>query len=197
MIDALYALDISLFRFLNQTLVWSAFDVIMPVVTDLNHLLVFRVLVILGVVLALWKGGGRGRRLVLLLLIAVTVSDQVNSFILKELLQRSRPCHELFDVRLLVDCGAGKSFPSSHAVNAATIAVVVSFFYPRALALMFVLAGIVAYSRVYVGVHYPSDVLAGLVLGGMWGWAATALFVSVEERTARWISQRRSRRNRA
>lgn len=192
MIDALYSLDISFFVLLNQTLTWSALDVVMPVVTDLNHLLPFRILVVALIALAVWKGGERGTRLVLLLVVALVVSDQVNSFLLKEWVGRLRPCHELFDVRLLVDCGGGKSFPSSHAVNAGTIAIVVSFFYPRALWGMIGLALLMAYSRVYVGVHYPSDVLGGLVLGGMWGWGAAAGFISLEESVRSWFKRRRS-----
>ena len=195
MMDAFTHLDISLYVLLNQTLTWSVLDVVMPVLTDLNHLLVFRILVIGLVVLAIWKGGDRGRRLVILLIIAVTVSDQVNSVLLKEWFGRLRPCHDLFDARLLVDCGGGKSFPSSHAVNAGTIAVVISFFYPRAMWGMFALAFLIGYSRIYVGVHYPSDVMAGWLLGSAWGWGAAAMFVSTEEAFRGYIRRRREHRH--
>ncbi len=193
MMDALYAADISLFMLINQTLTWGPLDVVMPVLTDLNHLLAFRIVVLALVVYALWKGGARGRRLVLVLLLAIIVSDQVNSFVLKEWFGRMRPCHELFDVRLLVDCGGGKSFPSSHAINAGTAAIVISFFYPRTFLWMAALALMIGYSRIYVGVHYPSDVLAGLLLGAAWGWGISSLFEWGEESTRGWLERRTHR----
>lgn len=192
--DFLYSLDISVFILVNQTLTVSVLDVVMPILTDLNHILAFRIFVLALIVLALWKGNERGWRVVVVLLVALVVSDQMNSFVLKELFQRPRPCHELFDVRLLVDCGGGKSFPSSHAVNAGTIAVVVSFFYPRALWGMLTLAALSAYSRVYVGVHYPSDVIAGLILGSGWGLVVTSASSRVEAAVSAWMIKRRQGR---
>jgi undecaprenyl-diphosphatase len=115
--------------------------------------------------LLLVKGGIRGRWAAILLVPTIVLSDQLNSFWLKFIVERLRPCHELLDVRLLVGCGSGYAFPSSHAVNNFAGALVLSYFLPRWTWAFFTFAGIVAFSRVYVGVHYPSDVVAGAIVG--------------------------------
>jgi undecaprenyl-diphosphatase len=68
-------------------------------------------------------------------------------------------------VHLLVHCGGGKSFPSSHAANNFGAATILTYFYRKIAWIFFSLAALVAFSRVYVGVHYPFDVLAGAILG--------------------------------
>ncbi|HLB01237.1 MAG TPA: phosphatase PAP2 family protein, partial [Bacteroidota bacterium] len=99
------------------------------------------------------------------------ISDQVSSSLLKKLIMRPRPCHAIGGlpveehIRLLVDCGGGFSFPSSHAVNNFAAAMLLSHFYPRRRMALFFVAGIVAFSRISVGVHYPSDVLGGMLVG--------------------------------
>jgi undecaprenyl-diphosphatase len=126
--------------------------------------------------------GKRGRTAGILLILLVAFSDQLNSSLLKALFQRPRPCH-LVDgipavehVRLLVDCGGGYSFPSSHAVNNFAAATLLSFFYRRWRWAFFLFAALMALSRPYVGAHYPSDIVAGAMVGvlcacivlGMW-----------------------------
>lgn len=171
--DLLYNIDISLFYVLNGLWTHPILDAVMPFLTDLNHQLVFRILFASLIVYALILDGARGRWAVLFLVLTLVVSDQVNSFVLKELFARPRPCLELSDVRLLVDCGGGKSFPSSHAVNTAAAAVVIGYFYPKAIWYLLGLAFLVSYSRIYVGAHYPFDVLAGTSLGLVWGFSVT------------------------
>ncbi|MEW6570872.1 MAG: glycosyltransferase family 39 protein [Nitrospirota bacterium] len=85
---------------------------------------------------------------------------------LKHFFERSRPCNELEGVRLLVGCGRSFSMPSNHAVNAFAFAIPFYIFLRSRIRYVFVaLAALVAFSRIYVGVHYPSDVVAGGVLG--------------------------------
>ena len=113
----------------------------------------------------MWLGKKRGVVTVLLLIVVITLSDQISSFVVKPLVDRLRPCHVLEHVRLLVGCGGGKSFTSSHATNNFAMAVLVMHFWPKAKWYLLVWASLVAFSRVYVGVHYPSDILGGAVLG--------------------------------
>jgi undecaprenyl-diphosphatase len=83
------------------------------------------------------------------------------------------------EIRLLVGCGGGMSFPSSHAVNNIATATLLGWYYPRGRPWMFLWATVVAISRSFVGLHYPSDVLGGAVLGILIGlfvvWAWTRL----------------------
>ncbi|MCX7716469.1 MAG: phosphatase PAP2 family protein [Endomicrobia bacterium] len=106
------------------------------------------------------------------IIIAVTFSDVLSSKILKHLFLRQRPYEVLNDVYKLVS-SAGPSFPSSHAVNSFTVAMLIMLFFRKAVytIIAFAVATLSAYSRVYVGVHYPSDVVFGAVLGCIIGWA--------------------------
>jgi undecaprenyl-diphosphatase len=123
------------------------------------------------------RGGTVERSAVLVLIVTIAFSDQLNSFWIKQIFGRIRPCHVLEDVHLLVSCGSGYSFPSSHAVNNASAAVVLSFFYRKWIWAFSVFAGLVGFSRIYVGVHYPSDVLAGFILGAACGAVVLLVFV--------------------
>lgn len=179
MMEFLSSLDLGVFYFINHSLQNVIFDAVMPVLTDLNKIRAVLILVALGLILLAVKGGNTGRSVVLVLIITIAFSDQLNSSWVKHLFERVRPCHVLSDVHLLVPCGSGFSFPSSHAVNNAAGAVVLAFFYRKWTWAFATFAGLVGFSRVYVGVHYPSDVLAGFLLGTGCGLVTVSLFVMV------------------
>jgi undecaprenyl-diphosphatase len=176
MIEFLYSIDVSLFFFFNHTIANPIFDWLMPLVTDLNHNFIARIVVLLWIGLIIWKGGSQGRITIGVLIIAIIVSDQFNSMVLKDIFGRIRPCKALEDVRLLVDCGGGLSFPSSHAVNNFAGASVISHFYRKQSKYWYAFAALVALTRPYVGVHYPSDILAGGLVGFGIGYASTFLW---------------------
>ncbi|HLA69371.1 MAG TPA: phosphatase PAP2 family protein [Bacteroidota bacterium] len=165
MSEVLYGIDVAVFRFLNQTIANPVFDLLMPFLTDLNKQPIILFLVGAGLIALAVKGGVMGRTTVILLILTILLSDQLNSSVIKHLFTRIRPCHVLNDVHLLVGCGSGYSFPSSHAVNNVAAATVLSYFYRKWLWAFMTFAGVVAFSRVSVGVHYPFDILAGAVLG--------------------------------
>jgi undecaprenyl-diphosphatase len=178
-------LDAALFHFVNGTLQNPVFDFLMPFITDLNKHT--SVLIIVGVLLILLfvKGGTKGKYAVVVLAFGILMSDQLNSSVAKFILARPRPCHVLQHVHLLVSCGSGYSFPSSHAVNNFCGAVILSFFFPQAAVWLYTFAGIVSFSRVYVGVHYPADVLGGAIIGICCGLIMIALFLWIEHFTLR------------
>jgi undecaprenyl-diphosphatase len=165
MIELLYSIDVWIFFLINHTLANPVFDVVMPFVTDLNKNRPVLALLAVWIGYVVWKGGRNGRITIGLLLVTVIISDQLNSSVLKELFGRIRPCRALDDVRMLVNCGGGLSFPSSHAVNNFAAAAVIGQFYPKQRIYWLLFAALVAFSRPYVGVHYPSDVLAGGLVG--------------------------------
>jgi undecaprenyl-diphosphatase len=178
--ETLLNIDRQLFYFVNQGLRNHLFDTILPFVTDLNRKPVALVIVAVLWLLLLTRGGTNGRIAALLLIPTIVLSDQLNSTWLKFIIDRPRPCHELMNVHLLVGCGSGYSFPSSHAVNNFAGALILSYFVPRWTWAFFTYAVIVALSRVYVGVHYPSDVIAGAVIGLAIAAAMIALFGFIE-----------------
>jgi undecaprenyl-diphosphatase len=179
--DFLLELDRSLFYFCNQSMRNWLFDVVFPFLTDLNRKPVALVIVGILWVLLLLKGGRHGRIAALLLVPTIVLSDHLSSSVLKFIIERARPCHELANVHLLVGCGSGYSFPSSHAVNNFAGALVLSYFLPRWTWAFFSFAALVAFSRVYVGVHYPSDIIGGAIIGMIIGAAVLTSFRVTEE----------------
>ena len=114
--------------------------------------------------LVLWRSGRRWAGALVLTVTAVFLSD-LSASLLKVDLHRVRPCHVFADVRLLAGCTWSFGLPSNHASNlwaiaTAAWAVRAPWRWPVLL-----LAGAVGYSRVYLGVHYPGDVLAGAIVG--------------------------------
>lgn len=164
MVDLLYSLDKSVFYFFNHSLHNSVLDVAMVFLTrtDTLHFRIFYGVVWLALMV---KGGRRGRTVALLLIPVIAASDQLSSSVIKHLVSRMRPCFTLPDVSLLVPCGSGLSFPSSHAVNNFAAATLFSFYYRRWTWAFITYASLVALSRPYVGVHYPSDAIGGAAIG--------------------------------
>jgi undecaprenyl-diphosphatase len=123
------------------------------------------------------------------LVISTILSDQL-SVLIKELVQRYRPSHEpalLGKVHLPIGAGGDYGFVSSHAANTFAFAFLMGSL-SKNIRLFLLLIGwaiVTAYSRIYVGVHYPLDILGGAVLGGLIGWTAYKLLMLVDGRFQR------------
>jgi undecaprenyl-diphosphatase len=94
--------------------------------------------------------------------------------VLKRLLKRPRPSVTLSQLQRHAANPDAFSFPSGHTASAFALATSACAIDPRLGVVMFGLASSIAYSRVYLGVHYPLDVLAGILLGALWGWCCLA-----------------------
>jgi undecaprenyl-diphosphatase len=167
MVDWLIQADITLFFLLNKTLANPVFDVVMPILTNIKYFRVPYLLIWIGLIVF---GGKRGRVAAVLIILTITFSDQMSSSVIKPLVGRIRPCNALEGVRLLVGCSRAYSFTSSHATNIFAAATFFTHFYPKARWYFFIFAGMVAYSRSYVGVHYPGDLIFGALLGILCAW---------------------------
>jgi undecaprenyl-diphosphatase len=88
---------------------------------------------------------------------------------------RPRPFEELPGIDTLIGATVGQSLPSGHAATSFAGAVILTYLLPRGAPVFFLLAVAIAFSRIYVGVHYPSDVLAGAALGTVVSLTALAV----------------------
>ncbi|HUO58482.1 MAG TPA: phosphatase PAP2 family protein [bacterium] len=167
MVSFLYSLDVSLFRWINGG--WSCLplDAFFAFITDIHH---YWILIGLLLVYWLWKGGTEGRWLVLGLVVAVALSDQTASHVIKGLAQRVRPCNVLEGVLTPIGKSGAFSFPSSHAANMGSSMLLLSLAFKRWTPLFILVALLVGLSRIYLGLHYPSDVLGGYALGALIGY---------------------------
>lgn len=119
-----------------------------------------------------------------LIILLVTLTDQASVVLFKDVFERLRPCHEPSlegMVRILHGhCGGKFGFISSHAANTFGVAVFAGTLlfkrYKPALPLLVLWALCICYSRVYLGVHYPGDVLTGALVGVIIGWLMVMLF---------------------
>lgn len=164
---SLRELDASLFSYINRDLQNSIFDISMPVITDKYY---FLILILMAWLLIRDKKSAFIP--IALTVLSVALSDWISN-IFKYIIERPRPCNALEAVNLLVGCTDSFSMPSSHAANA--FAAIFALSYQSAGEpesrkkwmrwLLLSIAVAVGFSRIYVGVHYPSDVIAGAFIG--------------------------------
>ena len=123
-------------------------------------------------------GGERGRRAAVMGLAAVAATSFVVNQPMKLIGDRTRPDREALGVpkSRWVKMPATRSFPSGHSASAAAFAVVMGQQLPRLRLPLGLAAGVVAFSRVYTGVHYPGDVVGGVVAGSLVGRVTLSTF---------------------
>ncbi|MEJ5317074.1 MAG: phosphatase PAP2 family protein [Tenuifilum sp.] len=186
MIDYLVKLDTDLFIFLNG--LHSPFwDSVMLFASGKLTWLPFYLLLIYFIAR---KHKWKTLWWLLAIAVVVLVADQLSVHLFKNVFQRLRPCHnpDLSGVIHLVGrCGGKFGFVSSHAANTFGVAVFLSMLYRNLWAGVGLLiwAGFVSYSRIYLGVHYPADVIVGAILGSVVGFALWKPAIWLMERYAK------------
>ncbi|MEP6684466.1 MAG: phosphatase PAP2 family protein [Parafilimonas sp.] len=128
--------------------------------------------------------GWRAWTWILFIALNVTITDQLSSHIIKLWIHRLRPCQDtgmIGNVRMLLNhCSGGFSFPSSHATNhfgaAVFIFCTLKKYCSRWIYLFFFWAATISYGQIYVGVHYPTDVLGGAIIGSVIGYCIAFIF---------------------
>ncbi|SDM10154.1 undecaprenyl-diphosphatase [Daejeonella rubra] len=174
MLEQLIQFDQNLFFAINHGLNNPFFDWLMPA---LRNRFFWTPLYLFIIVFFIRNYGKQGWIMILFLGLTFGFTDFFSSSIVKPSVQRLRPCNDpdiKADVKNIIACGSGYSFPSSHATNHFGLAAfLIVMFYPKwkmILPLGLFWAASISFAQIYVGVHYPVDILAGAILGGMIGY---------------------------
>lgn len=187
----LQEVDQCLQQLINRQAQNSLFDFLAPVLREP------KTWIPLYLFLAIWvprRFGRRGVYWCLGFIASFGLGDALSARLVKPWVARIRPCNDVFfkdQVRNLVDCGVGYSFPSTHATNHFALAMFLSLtlgrYYGWVRLAAFAWALAVGLAQVYVGLHYPFDVLGGVLLGIFVGTATSLLFM-------RWVGLQSAQR---
>ncbi|MCK9212130.1 MAG: phosphatase PAP2 family protein [Ignavibacteriaceae bacterium] len=178
MTELLKQLDLIIFYFFNHALSSGILDLFFSFITNVRHWFPVYIIALLYLV---FKGGRKGRIAAVLVLLLVATTDQLGARVIKEIFQRLRPCNALSDVLTPLGCTGTFSFPSNHALNNFGVAIFFSILYPKAKWYLITAASLIAISRVYLGLHYPSDIFGGAILGIGFGYLFSLLYSQTEK----------------
>ncbi|HZJ98205.1 MAG TPA: phosphatase PAP2 family protein [Oligella sp.] len=125
--------------------------------------------------ISLWTWGGDSGKTLFYAGVVAYCFELPIYYVLKNSIKRDRPCYKIVDVVSLITPSDKFSFPSGHTAAAFVFANIVVAFFPALAIPVYFFATLVGLSRVMLGVHYPGDILAGMMLGLACSWAALAL----------------------
>ncbi|MFA5523458.1 MAG: phosphatase PAP2 family protein [Tissierellales bacterium] len=152
--------DKRIFYMCNTRLSCKVLDLIMPRITEIGGVIFSGLIPLLLIVI----NSGRSRMLGVEMLAALSFS-QVFVQILKRSLTRERPYNILENIKTFDIALKDYSFPSGHTTASFSMATILSYYLPQLMIVFFILAFSVGISRIYLAVHYPTDVIVGIILG--------------------------------
>jgi undecaprenyl-diphosphatase len=161
-------LDQTWFLLINNTLTHTYLDRFFGHITNLHHHSYFLYVVVPACVLFyVWRSRVRAIKVIALVGLVIGLSDTFSYRVLKPVVSRARPKNTLgSQVQVRVPYyPKSDSFPSNHALSGFAVARLLVWLYPLASPWFYGTAAVIAYSRVYVGVHYPGDVIGGGLIG--------------------------------
>ena len=171
MLVSLPEVDTLIFFFINRDFQNRLFDVIMPFITNNVFLLTLPFIAWL-----CYKDRKKACLALILSLASFALADWISHF-LKHVFERPRPCNILEGVHLLTGCSRSYSMPSSHAANSFAFVTPFVILYKNNIRYVFLLiAFLVSFSRIYIGVHYPSDIIVGALCGAGLALSLVALY---------------------
>jgi len=184
MLQPLIQFDKQLFYLINHGLSNPVFDVLMPVI---RNPYVWAPLYAFIVGASIYRYQKAGIYVIVLLALTFGIADFGSATVIKSIVHRVRPCNCSALTKTIVErvpCGSGYSFPSAHASNHFAIAIFLCFIfgsrYKWVWASALIWAFCISFAQVYVGVHYPLDVIGGALYGLLVGWLFALLFKKLQ-----------------
>jgi len=182
--ESVLYLDEQLFYLINNGWQNPFFDAIMPIWREKSTWIPLYILLAAFIT---YHFKIKGLYLIIALGLLVGITDNVSSQLIKKNVRRIRPCNDqtVEDVHRLISCGSGYSFPSTHATNHFAIATFLSMtlgqFFRKIRLPLFLWAASIAFGQVYVGVHYPLDIICGAIFGSILAFLAAKLYFKWEK----------------
>ena len=178
MLDIILKIDNIIFQLININLNYPLFDSFFVFFHDFHKNLLFIIPLLTLWFFAIFKDKRRRLALVILIPLAIIITDQIGSYI-KDYKLRDRPymAIESNKINLLVKVSQNedgsykqtqssqKSFPSNHSANVWALSFIIGFLYTNVKIYFIILASLISISRVYIGVHYPLDIIFGAIIG--------------------------------
>lgn len=171
MLEYIQQADFRILDWIQQNLRTPWMDWLMPKITFLGEAGLFWIL--LSMIFLIWKPQ---RRCGMKMLAGLAGGFVLGSVALKKIFARSRPCWIITDIEMLIRIPRDYSFPSGHSLAGFTAAVIIFRHNRRWGIPALILASLIAFSRLYLYVHFPTDVLAGILLGILTGIVTDLLF---------------------
>ena len=175
-VDQLIAFDRSLFERINLDWTNGFFDWLFPSITDLHKSPYFLLAVVALLGFWIYRERQQAMKWILVLILAAGCADAFSYRVVKAAVNRPRPAEAGMQVTFRTQYHSGSSFPSNHTANVFAAATVLTGAFPAAAPIWFLIAAAVGYSRIYVGVHFPLDVLGGALIGIAIGLILRRLF---------------------
>ena len=177
MIELINSIDIATMEFVQNNLHNPIMDKVMIFITSLGDAGFIWILIALGLLI-----NKKYRKVGITLLVALVLGVILGNGILKNIIERSRPFINMEGINLLIKAPTSYSFPSGHTTSSFAAALVLSMNFKNKTVYIFILAALIAFSRVYLGVHFPTDIIAGIILGLSCGYIAIFIGKKISQR---------------
>lgn len=172
MIDLIYNLDFAVLDFIQENLRCRFLDMLMPPVTLLGNGGIMWIIIALALTIS-----KKHRRAGIIMIAGLIVCLLTGNILLKNAIERLRPFIQNPEIQLLIPPPSGFSFPSGHSFSSFISAVILSKYNRRLAPAALITASLIAFSRIYLYVHFPTDILCGAALGIILGIAVYKLCV--------------------